>query len=277
MVDEAYHNVDVKTNGSSEADLGIPFAPSRLLDRYDDHVARLSAGVLGGAAVSALATPASNAMGYAGQTPRASFTRERKTHPTCFFVFCQRTWTSSNFLARSASRSCLPRRSPVDGGVDGGDLAGLVDVERPAVRRCPLAFSTPYASRLPWSDRPASGSRLPSSRRPSAAAARQRHAGRLGELGVVLDGVGARHEVGDVVLLDLVAVIGQRLALDRAALRERLREPGDDHRLLAAISDSLWVLPSVPCRVKSGAMSPTLTTVGTAVCSPVRPEPDPEP
>src|SRR6476660_356815 len=55
----------------------------------------------------------------------------------------------------------------------------------------------------------------------------------LRKLGVLFNRVDARHEVGDVVHLDLVAVFRERLALDRAATRERRGEPREHDGFLS--------------------------------------------
>ena len=126
----------------------------------------------------------------------------------------------------------------LDGGVDRRDLAGLVDVERPAVGDHVRSLNTPYAFAVACVGSASIGksaSFLSTTVRLLAAAADQFHLGCLRERGVVVDVVDARHEVDDVVLLDLVAVLRERLALDGAALRERFGEPGHDHVGLAAV------------------------------------------
>ena len=104
--------------------------------------------------------------------------------------------------------------------VDEQDLAVLANVERPALGEADQR------------DQDAVGIRCG-----LVGIAQDRIVGpeRLGELLVLLRRVGAGGEVGDVEVADLVAALTERLALRGSAACERFGEPGEHHRLLAAI------------------------------------------
>ena len=109
------------------------------------------------------------------------------------------------------------RRLGRDRLVDAENLAVLADVERPPPREAPgLQHAVGGRGRL-------------------GRIAQQGEVRLffLGESLVVFDRVDAGHEVGDVELADLVAVLREGLALDRAAARVGLGEPGHDDGLLA--------------------------------------------
>ena len=143
-----------------------------------------------------------------------------------------------------------------------GDLAALVDVERPAVGEAlRVQHAVLRRHRLVG---------IAQQREVGALALGERHVAAL-----ALERVDAGHEVGHVELADLVAVGGQRLALDGAALGERLREPRHDHGLLAAVVGQLVRLAVGAGRLKSGAMSPTLSSAG--VCAVIAQPPVPSP